>query len=179
MEEHVERANVATVTTSSAVLGQVLARLRQSKGIKQNDLAARLGLGTSTWSRVENGDAFLSVEQLMAAAKALDMTPASIMNLVEKVEKHLESNSIKINRKISATGLVEKIEEISISNDSSSKVRTQCKGTASTLDMQEIGAAIGLAGFCAAAVVPLLVPVVGVALGSVVKGVLATLLKKD
>lgn len=89
-------AEINAVTTSDAVLGQVLAKLRADKGLKQSDVANALGIGASTLSRIEKGESGLSTAQLRLAAKALSVTPQQILDMAEAAEKVVESQGIRI-----------------------------------------------------------------------------------
>lgn len=89
-------ADIDAVTTFPAVLGAVLVKLRTEKGMKQGDLAAAIGLGASTWSRIEKGDSGLSIDQLRLVAKALDVTPGLILEMVETAEKEVADHGIRI-----------------------------------------------------------------------------------
>ena len=89
-------ANIDAVTTFPAVLGAVLVKLRTEKGMKQGDLAAAIGLGASTWSRIEKGDSGLSIDQLRLVAKALDVTPGLILEMVEASEKEVSACGVRI-----------------------------------------------------------------------------------
>jgi len=69
-----------------AVLGAVLLAMRKSredKGMSQAEMAEAVGLNVSTWSRIENGDAAMTIEQLVAAAAALGVKPSSILQTTE------------------------------------------------------------------------------------------------
>jgi len=84
------------VTTSSAVLGAVLAKLRSLQGLKQIDLAEAVGVGTSTWSRVEKGEGDLSIDQLRLAAKALGSTASQIIEIAEAAEMEAIKSGISM-----------------------------------------------------------------------------------
>ena len=61
------------------VLGRVLVRARESRGLKQSDVAAALGLPASYLSKVENGTRRLDVIELVHIAEALGADPAEIV----------------------------------------------------------------------------------------------------
>lgn len=84
------------VTTSSAVLGAVLIKLRAQKGLKQSDLAEMVGVGTSTWSRVEKGEAELSIDQLRLTAKALGYNAGQIIEIAEAAEEEAIKSGITL-----------------------------------------------------------------------------------
>ncbi len=72
------------------VLGDVLASTREHAKIKQNDLAARLGLPASYLSKIENGSRRLDVIELIHIAEALDVDPADI---VRELKRRLKESS--------------------------------------------------------------------------------------
>jgi transcriptional regulator with XRE-family HTH domain len=75
------------VTTYAAILGTVLGQFRSAAGLKQSDLAGAVGIGPSTWSRIEKGESSLSTDQLKLAADALGISPSKILEVVEFAEK--------------------------------------------------------------------------------------------
>ncbi len=87
----------AIVTTSGAVLGAVLVKLRTDKGMTQGDLAAAVGVGPPTWSRIERGESGLSIEQLKDVAKALNETPWHLLQIADNGEKELAKRGIYID----------------------------------------------------------------------------------
>ena len=89
-------ANFDAVTTSGAVLGQILVKLRLAKTLKQGEVAAAVGVSASTWSRIEKGDSGISIEQLRLAAKALSVTPGQIFELLDAAEDDVKKNGVRI-----------------------------------------------------------------------------------
>lgn len=84
------------VTTSGAVLGAVLVKLRTLQGMKQGDLAEAVGVGASTWSRIEKGESGLSIDQLRLAAKALGQTAGRILEIAEAAEQEAIKKGINV-----------------------------------------------------------------------------------
>ena len=66
------------------VLGQVLARARERAGLKQSDVAARLGLPASYLSKVESGTRRLDVVELIHIAEAMNVDPAELIREVQR-----------------------------------------------------------------------------------------------
>jgi transcriptional regulator with XRE-family HTH domain len=64
------------------VLGDVLARVRERAGVKQSDLAARLGMPASYLSKIESGTRRLDVIELVQIAEAMGADPAEIVRQV-------------------------------------------------------------------------------------------------
>ena len=79
-------------TTYQAVLGCLIVRKRQEKQIDQEDMARHVGVGRSTWSRIEAGTSALSMDQLAKAANKLDIPMGELMleadNIVRRLRKH-------------------------------------------------------------------------------------------
>lgn len=96
-------AKVEAVTTTAAVLGAVLATIRNEAGLKQSDVADHVGIGASTWSRIEKGESTISVEQLKLAAKALAVTPSYILGMAEIAEKDIALRGVRIEDTTSPT----------------------------------------------------------------------------
>lgn len=60
-------------------LGDVLVRVRERAGLKQSDVAGRLGLPPSYLSKIENGTRRLDVIEFLQIAEAMDIDPAEII----------------------------------------------------------------------------------------------------
>lgn len=61
------------------ILGEVLVRAREKAGLKQSDVAARLGLPASYLSKIENGTRRLDVIELVQIAEAMGADAAAIV----------------------------------------------------------------------------------------------------
>lgn len=81
-------------TTYPALVGNILAQLRKQRGLGQAEFAAMLGLGQSTWSRIEKGQSALTIEQLAKAADQMGMQPHDILALVDGARVELEAQGI-------------------------------------------------------------------------------------
>lgn len=89
-------------TTSGAVLGALIVKLRDDRHISQKDLATAIGMSPSTWSRIERGDSGLSIEQLKKVAKVLELTPWYLLQLADEEEKALKERGIYIDESFSS-----------------------------------------------------------------------------
>ena len=65
------------------VLGDVLARTRERAGVKQSELAAKLGVPASYLSKIENGTRRLDVIELVRIAEAIGSDPAEIVSTLQ------------------------------------------------------------------------------------------------
>jgi len=65
------------------VLGEVLARTRERAGVKQSELAAKLGVPASYLSKIENGRRRLDVIEFVRIAEAIGSDPAEIVSTLQ------------------------------------------------------------------------------------------------
>lgn len=89
-------APLQPATHFPAILGQVLAWLREHKGVTQGAMAERMGVSHPTWSRVERGEAPLRIPQLAAAARLLDADPAEVLRLAERARADAERRGVRV-----------------------------------------------------------------------------------
>ena len=77
-------------TTYHAILGQTLKELRKSKGMDQSEIAQRMGLNRSSWSRIENGSTIVNIQQLQKIGIIFGMEANEILLKVDAI-----ANSMK------------------------------------------------------------------------------------
>ena len=65
-------------------LGNLLAAARERAGIKQSDLAARLGLPASYLSKIENGTRRLDVIEFVHIAGAMDLDAPELLRALQR-----------------------------------------------------------------------------------------------
>lgn len=78
---------VSTKTKLAAdlvILGRVLVKAREAKGLKQSEVAERLGLPASYLSKVENGTRRLDAIELVRVAEAMGVDPADIVRDLQR-----------------------------------------------------------------------------------------------
>lgn len=92
--------NLRPGTTYPALVGGVLARLRENAGLRQAELAARVGVTQATWSRIENGSSALTIEQLGSAASVLQVPAHYVLQLADDAASQLRAQgaTIELNR---------------------------------------------------------------------------------
>ena len=76
------RDRISTKTKLAAdlvVLGRVIAHAREAKGLKQQDVASRLGLPASYLSKIEHGTRRLDAIEFIQIAEAIEVDPADLM----------------------------------------------------------------------------------------------------
>ena len=74
----------AKLAEELVILGKVLADARERHGIKQAELAQKLGLPASYLSKIENGTRRLDVIELIQIAQAMGADAAELIADVEK-----------------------------------------------------------------------------------------------
>jgi transcriptional regulator with XRE-family HTH domain len=89
-----EEQSVSGNTTYPALVGNIIASLRKERGIGQAEFSAMVGVGQSTWSRIEKGQSALTVEQLAKAAQQLEMRPHQLLALVDGARDNLQAQGI-------------------------------------------------------------------------------------
>jgi transcriptional regulator with XRE-family HTH domain len=66
------------------ILGEALVRARERAGLKQGDVAERLGMPASYLSKIENGTRRLDVIELIHIAEAMEIDPAEIVRELQR-----------------------------------------------------------------------------------------------
>ena len=89
-----EEQSVSGNTTYPALVGNIIASLRKERSIGQAEFSAMVGVGQSTWSRIEKGQSALTVEQLAKAAGQLDLQPHQLLAVVDGARENLEAQGI-------------------------------------------------------------------------------------
>jgi transcriptional regulator with XRE-family HTH domain len=75
--------------THKAIVGKIISNLRRKLQIKQSEVAKEIGINQSTLSRIENGESFLTVEQLIKFARFLKIKPGIVLTEIENTEQRL------------------------------------------------------------------------------------------
>jgi transcriptional regulator with XRE-family HTH domain len=82
--------------TYSGLVGLVVAYVRRGKNFSQNELAKRSGVSQPTISRIEKGEADITMPQMAAIAAALSTTPGVIIDVADKLRAELERESVVV-----------------------------------------------------------------------------------
>ena len=94
-----------TGTTYQAIVGEVIVLRRKDMGLNQADLAQRIGISQSAWSRVEKGLSNLTVEQLTKVASVLGVAPNQIIAEADQAKVALQHDGVQVaGTKSDATG---------------------------------------------------------------------------
>lgn len=88
-------ASPSVVVSYPAIVGAILLAKRKELSLSQAEMASAVGVNVSTWSRVENGDSALTIEQLASAAEALKVRPSSILEAAESKREELKTKGIE------------------------------------------------------------------------------------
>ena len=89
-------APLRPVTTWPAIVGRVLAELRKESGLNQGDVADAVGVGQAAWSKIERGDSALTIEQLYAAARRLELDASDVLRYAELVRREAEVQGVEV-----------------------------------------------------------------------------------
>ena len=80
-----DRVSTKTKLASElALLGRILVAARERAGLKQSDVAAKLGLPASYLSKVEKGTRRLDVIELIQIAEAMGIDPAEVVSKLQE-----------------------------------------------------------------------------------------------
>ncbi|HEX7420991.1 MAG TPA: helix-turn-helix transcriptional regulator [Thermoanaerobaculia bacterium] len=77
----------AKLASELVTLGHVLVSARERAGLKQSDVAAKLGLPASYLSKIENGSRRLDVIELLNIAEAIGVDPADLIRTLQDALK--------------------------------------------------------------------------------------------
>jgi transcriptional regulator with XRE-family HTH domain len=74
----------------SAILGRVIRTQRELRKVDLSDMSKRLGFASvSSYSRLETGEVPITVNALASIARALKVTPASLVTMADELQKTL------------------------------------------------------------------------------------------
>ena len=84
-------------TTYQTVLGRLIAQKRKERRIDQEEMARRVGVSRSTWSRIEAGSSALNMDQLARAASALGVSLGDLMLEVDEIVRELRRQGVEVH----------------------------------------------------------------------------------
>lgn len=87
-------------TSYPAILGRILEHLRKDAGYDQGELADKLGLTQSAWSRIERGQSGLSMEQLVKVSNVLNTKPHNIIADADYATEKLKNDGVTVHPNI-------------------------------------------------------------------------------
>lgn len=74
----------ARLARELAILGKVLSGARKASGVRQSDLAQRLGVPASYLSKIESGSRRLDVVEFVSIVRAMGADPATLVRELEE-----------------------------------------------------------------------------------------------
>ena len=88
-------------------IGQNIANLRKLKGIKAFEMAKRLNMKESTYTKYERGETAITVEFINKVANVLSIEPLQVLifsptTILDRFSHSSQSNSVKPNTEMSA-----------------------------------------------------------------------------
>jgi transcriptional regulator with XRE-family HTH domain len=88
--------SIQNVTRYSELVVRIVGQLRSARGFDQKQFADALGVSPSTWSRAENGQTGLSLDQLAGAARALNTTPGQVLAYADNAVDQLKRKGVTV-----------------------------------------------------------------------------------
>lgn len=76
-------------TTYSMIVAQLLNEKREMLGLSQSEFLQKSGLTQSSWSRINRGLSYFTLEELKAACRSLSTDLASVIQDAEQVSSQL------------------------------------------------------------------------------------------
>jgi transcriptional regulator with XRE-family HTH domain len=74
-------------------IGEKIRKIRELKGLKQENIATALSMSVTAYGNLERGDTQLTYEKLEEIAKAMEVTVQDIMNIPEQFNIQSITNS--------------------------------------------------------------------------------------
>ncbi len=84
-------------TTYQAILGQALKELRKSKGMDQAEIAEKMGMNRSSWSRIESGNTVVTIQQLRKIGEIFDLEANEILLKVDTIANSLKDKGYMVH----------------------------------------------------------------------------------
>lgn len=96
MQSQARSSGIRPATSYPEIVGAVLKHLRTVHGLGQGEMAQAVGVGQSTWSRIENGTIPITVEQMAFAARRLGVTPAQILGHADLAAQQFNAQGVEV-----------------------------------------------------------------------------------
>ncbi len=92
----------------SAVVGKVVEHHRDHHKLSQHDIALKLSLSQSAYSRLESGQSTFSLPQLRTVAALLQTTSAEIIAEADRYAQQLEARGVRVpnEKEVNKAGLL-------------------------------------------------------------------------
>lgn len=92
----VKNLDAMGVVPYNTLVGKAIGELRAKVGITQGDMAAALEIGQSAYSKLESGQASMTLVQLRLVALQLKREPHQILQEADRLAKELESSGVQV-----------------------------------------------------------------------------------
>jgi transcriptional regulator with XRE-family HTH domain len=92
----VKNLEATGVVPYNTLVGKAIGGLRSEVGITQGDMAAALEIGQSAYSKLESGQASMTLVQLRLVALQLKREPHQILQEADRLAKELESSGVQV-----------------------------------------------------------------------------------
>ena len=83
-------------TTYHSILGQILKELRKNKGMDQSDIAKKMGMNRSSWSRIESGNTMVNIHQLQKVGAILQMEANEILQKADTIANTMKDKGYTV-----------------------------------------------------------------------------------
>ena len=99
------------LTSYSAVLGVVIANNRKLQCIEQGEVAKKMGLSQSSYSRLESGKSSFSVDQMFQSVEALNLPFKDLFNQLCLTIELLRQNKITVKGQLRRNSTEKRYQE--------------------------------------------------------------------
>jgi transcriptional regulator with XRE-family HTH domain len=106
-------------------MSKTIIKIRESKGLKQSEVAARMGLDQPNYSRLEKRGTKLTLEQIEKFAKALDVSPNLIIGLEVEEMSNKEEKDLLSKQSDDYRKRIEELEARISSIEEANKVKEE------------------------------------------------------
>ena len=84
------------VVTYPALVGKILAQMREARAMKQGEMASALGMSQSAYSRLESGDSVINISQLRRICTQLNLKPSEVLSLADEYSEKLNMQHVDV-----------------------------------------------------------------------------------
>ena len=95
-ETIVKNLDAIGVVPYNTLVGKAIGELRAKAGMTQGELAAALEIGQSAYSKLESGQASMTLVQLRLVAQALACEPHEILQSADMLAKKLQDSGVEV-----------------------------------------------------------------------------------
>ncbi|MCE2027580.1 helix-turn-helix domain-containing protein [Sessilibacter corallicola] len=84
-------------STYTAIVGAVIAKEREDRGISQTTIANYVQIGQPAWSRIEKGESALTIDQLARASEGLNISPSEILRIADQTVEKMKMEDLDVS----------------------------------------------------------------------------------